>query len=61
MIAAVDTDVPLDVFGADGEFGQASARALRLCLAEGAVVACEIVWAETVTPFPDQGRAFSKR
>jgi predicted nucleic acid-binding protein len=55
MITAVDTNVLLDVFGADANFGQVSARALRLCLAAGAVVACEIVWAETAAAFPDEG------
>jgi len=35
MISAVDTNVLLDVFGADPEFGQRSAEALRACLREG--------------------------
>ncbi len=55
MITAVDTNVLLDVFGADANFGQISARALRSCLAAGAVVACEVVWAETAAAFPDEG------
>ena len=54
MITAVDTNVLLDVFGADASFGQASANALRLCLAAGAVVACEIVWAETAAAFTEE-------
>jgi predicted nucleic acid-binding protein len=54
MITAVDTNILLDVFGADASFGRASANALRLCCAAGAVVACEIVWAETAAAFPEE-------
>lgn len=52
MITAVDTNVLLDVFGADNEFGPRSAAALRTASQEGRVVACEIVWAETVGALP---------
>ena len=52
MITAVDTNVLLDVFGADPKFGTPSASALRRCLAEGALVACDAVWAETGAVFP---------
>ncbi len=52
MITAVDTNVLLDVFTNDPAFGQASAQALRSCLAEGALVACDVVWAETLSVFP---------
>lgn len=51
MITAVDTNVLLDVFGADAKFGEVSAGAARQCLSEGALVACEAVWAETATAF----------
>jgi predicted nucleic acid-binding protein len=51
VITAVDTSVLLDVFGADPEFGERSAEAIRGCLAEGALIACEIVWAETAASF----------
>lgn len=51
MITAVDTSVLLDVFGADPEFGPRSAKALRRCLAEGSLIACEVVWAETAASF----------
>ncbi len=51
MITAVDTSVLIDVFGADPRFGAASAAALRLCLNEGAVVACDVVWSETRAAF----------
>jgi len=47
VITAVDTNVLLDVFGADISHGVRSANALRHCLREGALVACEAVWAET--------------
>ena len=59
MITAVDTSVLLDVFGADARFGQSSASALRLCLNEGALVACDVVWAETRAAFPE-GEAFAQ-
>ncbi|MCA1735765.1 MAG: type II toxin-antitoxin system VapC family toxin [Actinobacteria bacterium] len=58
MITAVDTSVLLDVFGADPQFGRASAKALQRCRGEGAVVACDVVWAETLAWFTnlDEGR-----
>ena len=55
MITAVDTNVLLDVFGADPRFSPASAEALRRCLREGALVASEVVWAETATVFGNAG------
>jgi predicted nucleic acid-binding protein len=57
MITAVDTNVLLDVFGADPEFGQRSAAALRACLLEGRLVACEVVWAEAASFFPSPAAA----
>ena len=51
MITAVDTSVLIDVFGADPRFGAPSGNALRLCLNEGAVVACGVVWGETRAAF----------
>lgn len=51
MITAVDTNVLIDVFGADARFGMLSAGALRRCLNEGAVVACTAVWSETRVAF----------
>jgi len=56
MITAVDTNVLLDVFGADPKFSAASAQALRRCLREGALIASEVVWAETATVFGDVRR-----
>jgi predicted nucleic acid-binding protein len=56
MITAVDTNVLLDVFGADPRFSLRSSQALGKCLREGALVICEVVWAETATVFGDAGR-----
>jgi predicted nucleic acid-binding protein len=53
VITAVDTNVLLDVFANDAEFGQRSANALRRCIAEGSLIACDVVWAETGAWFPD--------
>ena len=53
MITAVDTSVLIDVFGADPRFGAHSAKALRQCFNEGAVVACAVVWSETRAAFAD--------
>jgi predicted nucleic acid-binding protein len=52
MITAVDTSVLLDVFAADPTFGPASREALRGAIAEGHLVACEVVWAEVAGAFP---------
>ena len=54
MITAVDTNILLDVFGADATHGIRSANALRRCLREGALVASEAVWAETAVVFPEE-------
>jgi predicted nucleic acid-binding protein len=51
LITAVDTNVLIDVLGSNAEFGPASSRALRRCLGEGALLACEVVWTETVAHF----------
>jgi len=56
VITAVDTNVLLDVFGADPKFGPASSEALRRCLRDGALVASEVVWAETATIFGNDPR-----
>jgi predicted nucleic acid-binding protein len=57
VITAVDTNVLLDVFGADAVHGPRSAEVLRSCLAEGQVIACEVVWTEVAAMFPSPGRA----
>ena len=57
MITAVDTSVLLDVFLADPTFGPPSQKALRRCLLEGRVVACDVVWAEVGAAFPEAALA----
>ena len=57
MITAVDTSVLLDVFGADRQFGPASRDAIRTCLSQGALIACDIVWAEVAGAFSSGERA----
>jgi predicted nucleic acid-binding protein len=52
VITAVDTSVLLDIFGADPAFGSRSKSALRSCVSEGSLVACEVVWAEVSGFFP---------
>jgi predicted nucleic acid-binding protein len=51
VITAVDSSVLIDIFGADEKFGLQSAEMMRLCLSEGAVIACEVVWTETAVVF----------
>ncbi|HET7703829.1 MAG TPA: type II toxin-antitoxin system VapC family toxin [Candidatus Limnocylindrales bacterium] len=53
MITAVDSNVLIDVLGADPTFGLRSKAALSRCRAEGVLVACEIVWSEVIAAFPD--------
>ena len=53
MITALDTNVLLDVFLADREHGEASRNALRRAHDAGGLVACEVVWAEVATFFPE--------
>lgn len=52
MITAVDTNVLIDVFGADPRFGPGSRDALERCLGEGALLVSDVVWAETAAAFP---------
>jgi predicted nucleic acid-binding protein len=48
---AVDSSVLLDVLGADPVHGETSREALRSAYDTGALVACEIVWAEVRAHF----------
>ncbi len=57
MITAVDTSVLLDVFGGDPVHGESSRMALKACLRDGALIACDVVWAETAACFPTDRRA----
>jgi len=55
MKTAVDSSVLLDVLGADPRFGEQSREALRAAYNAGALVACDIVWAEVRAHFPADG------
>lgn len=52
MITAVDSSVLLDVLTADPEFGHRSRAAIRAAIAEGSLLACEVVVAEVAAFFP---------
>jgi hypothetical protein len=52
VITAVDTSLLLDIFGADPTFGPRSKAAIRSCITEGSLVACEVVWVEIAGFFP---------
>jgi len=54
MITAVDTSVLLDVFIPDETFGPRSAEWLRTAYDAGAIVICDIVYAELAPAFPDR-------
>jgi predicted nucleic acid-binding protein len=51
MITGVDTNILVDILEPDPEHGPVSREALRRCLQEGSVVACEVVWAEVATAY----------
>jgi predicted nucleic acid-binding protein len=57
LITALDTNVLIDFFGADPTFGHLSNQALRRCIGEGGLVACDVVWAEVAAWFPSPSRA----
>lgn len=52
MITAVDTNVLLDICLPDPKHGPASRDRLKECLAQGAVLVCEAVYAELACAFP---------
>ena len=54
MITAVDTSVLLDVFLADGRYGEQSKAWLRAAYDAGAIIVCDIVYAELVPAFHDR-------
>ena len=56
MISAVDTNILLDVFLPDKRFAEQSARLLKVAYDEGALIICEIVYAELVPQFGDRRR-----
>jgi predicted nucleic acid-binding protein len=56
VITALDTSVLIDVLEADPAFGAQSAAALARASRDGALVACELVWAEVLTAYqPPEG------
>jgi predicted nucleic acid-binding protein len=57
VITAIDSSVLLDVLRADPTHAAASRIALHASRLEGAVVACDVVWAEVLAWFHDDGRA----
>ena len=54
MITAVDTSVLLDVFLPDEHHGQRSAHGLRTAYDRGALLVCDVVYAELVPAFNDR-------
>ncbi len=56
MITAVDASVLLDVFLPDDQFGPQSRQWLADAYAAGAVIVCDIVYAELVPAFGDRSR-----
>lgn len=54
MITAVDTNILLDVFLPDENFASDSAKLLKLAYDEGAIIICDIVFAELVPQFPEK-------
>ncbi|MBF0444639.1 MAG: type II toxin-antitoxin system VapC family toxin [Magnetococcales bacterium] len=51
MITAIDTNILIDILEPCPKFGLSSKNALKLALAEGSVVACDVVWAEVATAY----------
>lgn len=63
MISAVDTNILLDVLHAEPKYLASSLALLRRAISEGKLVACEVVWSEICSCFPDprQARAALER
>ena len=57
MITAVDSSVLLDVFAGSGPHSATSRELLRRSVAGGALIACEVVWAEVAGAFASAERA----
>jgi predicted nucleic acid-binding protein len=58
VITAIDTNVLIDILEPDPRYGAASGYSLTRCLAEGTVVACDIVWAEVATVYWEKQAEF---
>lgn len=54
MITAVDTNVLLDLFRTDSPFHSQSREWLRRAYDRGAVIVCDLVYAELVPAFPSR-------
>ena len=54
MITAVDTNVLLDLFRTDSSFHSQSREWLRRAYDQGAVIVCDLVYAELVPAFPSR-------
>ena len=54
MITAVDTSVLLDVFLPDDRYGERSKQRLRAAYDDGAIIVCDIVYAELAAFFRDR-------
>ena len=54
MIAAIDTSVLLDVFLPDDQHGEQSKQRLRDAYDAGAIVVCDVVYAELAASFRDR-------
>lgn len=54
MITAVDTSILLDVFLPDKKFAANSSRLLKSAYDEGALIICDIVYAELVPQFEER-------
>lgn len=57
MVTAVDSSVILDFATRHPTFGLRSRQALESCVAQGRVLACEIVWAEVAACFSSSSAA----
>ncbi len=51
MITAVDTNVILDALTGEAPFAGPSQEAMLTCAADGSLIVCDVVWAETVAWF----------
>lgn len=56
MITAIDTNILLDIFLPDNKFAKTSAALMRRTYDEGALIICEIVYAELAPQFADRRR-----
>jgi len=57
VITAVDSNILVDVLNADQAFGARSREALRRCVGEGGLIACDVVWAEVTAAFETPEKA----